>query len=237
MPKWLRRASPGKEYAIRARTSNIYPWQKQGWVLGFLQLALLTNKIGMFLSDVDIKKELRTGRIILKPFDEKNLQPVSYDIRLGNKFIVNDESSTRIIDPANKIFAKTRELQVRDGDEFILHPRISVLGTTKEFFGSNDFLIQIGGKSGLSRIGLMIHNTAGIINPGHFLNVTLELSNQNNVPIILRPGMPIAQITFSMLSSPPTQSYKEVGRFAKDNWNHFIPEKTNRTAKKKLARM
>ncbi|MBI5644499.1 dCTP deaminase [Candidatus Kaiserbacteria bacterium] len=190
----------------------------------------------MFLSDVDIRKEVKHGRIVLKPFDEAQLQPVSYDIRLGNKFILNDESATKMIDPVNKIYAKTREVTIRDGEEFILHPGISVLGTSKEYFGSNDFLIQIGGKSSLARVGLMIHNTAGIINPGHFLSVTLELSNQNNVPIIIRPGMPIAQITFSMLSSPPAQQYKEVGRFAKDNWKHFAQEKTNGRAKKRLTR-
>ncbi len=190
----------------------------------------------MFLSDVDIKKEIRNGRIILKPFDEARLQPVSYDISLGNKFILNDESQTRIIDPAQKIFAKTRETIVRDGGEFILHPGISVLSVSKEYFGSEHFLIQLGGKSSLARIGLTIHNTAGIINPGHFLSVTLELSNQNNVPIVIRPGMPIAQIMFSMLSSPPAQSYKDVGRFAKDNWNHNAKERNSARAKKRLAR-
>ena len=190
----------------------------------------------MFLSDVDIKKEIRNGRITLKPFDHADLQPVSYDIHLGNKFIINVESSTHLIDPAKKIFAKTREITVKDGGEFILHPGISVLGASKEYFGSDHFLIQIGGKSSLARLGLMIHNTAGIINPGHFLCVTLELSNQNNVPIIIRPGMAIAQITFSMLSSPPAQSYEQVGRFAKDNWKHFASAKNNKKAKKKLAR-
>lgn len=191
----------------------------------------------MFLSDVDIKKEIRTGRIVLKPFSEKQLQPVSYDVCLGNKFIVNEESATRLIDPMKKIFAKTRSITVKDGEEFVLHPGIAVLAVSKEFFGSDHFLIQIGGKSSLARIGLMVHNTAGIINPGHFLNVTLELSNQNNVPIILRPGMSIAQIMFSMLSSPPSQSYKEVGRFVKDNWNHFSSEVKNKAAKKRLSRM
>jgi dCTP deaminase len=190
----------------------------------------------MFLSDVDIKKEIRTGRIVLKPFDEEHLQPVSYDISLGNKFILNEESQTHIIDPAKKIFAKTREVTVKDGEEFVLHPGISILSVSKEFFGSDHFLIQLGGKSSLARIGLMIHNTAGIINPGHFLCVTLELSNQNNVPIVIRPGMPIAQIMFSMLSSPPAQSYKEVGRFAKNNWKHHAPEKKSASAKRRLAR-
>ncbi len=183
----------------------------------------------MYLSDIDIERAVEDGQIILKPFDPKRLQPASYDIRLGNKFIVNDESATHFIDPVKKVYAKTREMSVKDGMEFILHPGISVLGTSKEFFGSDHFLIQIGGKSSLARIGLMIHNTAGIINPGHFLNITLELTNQNNVPIILRPGMDIAQLTFSKLSSPPKQSYKKIGRFAKNNWNNFAGEKKRRT--------
>lgn len=187
----------------------------------------------MFLSDLDIKKAVKAGTITVKPFDEKRLQPASYDIRLGNKFIVNEESSTHVIDPVKKIYAKTREIVVKDGAEFILHPGISILGTSKEFFGSDDYLVQIGGKSSLARIGLMVHNTAGIINPGHFLNITLELSNQNNVPIILRPGMEIAQITFSMMSSPPARNYKKTGRFAKDNWKHFVPAK--KTSKPKRA--
>jgi dCTP deaminase len=176
----------------------------------------------MFLSDKDIKKALQKGEITLEPFSEAQLQPVSYDIRLGNKFIDNDESSTHFVDPVRKIYAKTREREVPDGEEFVLHPGISVLGISKEYFGSDHYLVQIGGKSSLARIGLMVHNTAGIINPGHFLNVTFEMTNQSNVPIILRPGMEIAQITFSMISSPPERNYKTVGRFAKDNWNHFI---------------
>jgi dCTP deaminase len=188
----------------------------------------------MFLSDVDIKKAVKKGEITVEPFSEAQLQPVSYDIKLGNKFITNDESSTHFVDPARKVYAKTREMAVKDGEEFVLHPGISVLGTSKEYFGSDVYLIQIGGKSSLARVGLMVHNTAGIINPGHFLHVTFEMTNQSNVPIILRPGMEIAQITFSMISSPPERNYKNVGRFAKDNWNHFIAAKKNgRKAAKK----
>ncbi|HEY4522487.1 MAG TPA: dCTP deaminase [Candidatus Paceibacterota bacterium] len=186
----------------------------------------------MFLSDTDIKKAIKAREITLKPFRVSRLQPASYDISLGNKFIENDASSTHFVDPARKIYAKTIEKTVKDGDEFILHPGVSVLGLSKEFFGTDHFLIQVGGKSSLARIGLMIHNTAGIINPGHFLNITFEITNQSNIPIILRPGMEIAQITFSKLSSPPERNYKKVGRFAKDNWKHFVSAKKKRVAKK-----
>ncbi|HEY4513848.1 MAG TPA: dCTP deaminase [Candidatus Paceibacterota bacterium] len=181
----------------------------------------------MYLSDTDIKKAVKEKGIVIEPFDPARLQPASYDIALGNKFIENVESATHLIDPVKKIYAKTRETTVDDGAEYILHPGISVLGVSKEYFGSDRYLIQISGKSSLARVGLMIHNTAGIINPGHFLNVTLELTNQNNVPIIIRPGMEIAQLTFSILSSPPSHTYAKNGRYAKDNWQHFIPAKTS----------
>jgi len=187
----------------------------------------------MFLSDIDIEKAIKEGEITLKPYVASRLQPASYDITLGNKFVENDASSTHFVDPARKIYAKTTERVVDDGEEFILHPGISVLGLSKEFFGSEHYLVQVGGKSSLARVGLMIHNTAGIINPGHFLNITFEITNQSNIPIILRPGMEIAQITFSKLSSPTKRSYEQLGRYATDNWNHFTPKAK---AAKKVAR-
>jgi len=175
----------------------------------------------MFLSDVDILAAVKNKEITLEPFAEERLQPASYDILLGNKFVVNDEHATQFIDPVNKIYAKTREIEVADGDEFILHPGVSVLAISKEYFGSEQYLVQVGGKSSLARVGLMIHNTAGLINPGHYLHITFELCNLNNVPIILRPGMEIAQLTFSKLTSPPSNAYKNEAR-SKDNWqNNF----------------
>ncbi len=190
----------------------------------------------MFLSDVDIAKGVKNGEITLTPFDEARLGPASYDILLGNTFLLNDEYTAAIIDPVKKIYAQTREVRVKDGDEFILRPGISVLGSSKDFFGSDALLIQLSGKSSLARVGLMIHNTAGIVNPGHFLNITLEITNQNNIPIVLRPGMKIAQITFSTLSSLPKQNYRKTGRFAKDNWKHFVSEKAVPKKQKKIIR-
>ncbi|MCA9363546.1 dCTP deaminase [Candidatus Kaiserbacteria bacterium] len=172
----------------------------------------------MFLSDGDILKGVEQGDIILEPFDEKRLQPASYDILLGNKFVVNDEYQTHFIDPSKRVYAKTNEIEVADGEEFVLHPGVSVLAISKEFFGSNHYLVQVGGKSSLARVGLMIHNTAGLINPGHFLHITFELCNLNNVPIVLRPGMEIAQLTFSKLTNPPRGMYENLAR-EKDNWN------------------
>lgn len=179
----------------------------------------------MFLSDADIEKAVKAKKIRIDNFEISRLNPASYDILLGNKFIVNKEFKSKIIDPVNKIYPETEEIEIADNGEFILHPGHSVLGISNDFFGSDEFLIQLGGKSSLARVGLMIHNTAGVINPGHYLNIVLELTNQNTLPIILRPKMPIGQLVFSKLSSKPKRDYKKVGNFAKNNWENFIKEK------------
>lgn len=186
----------------------------------------------MFLSDQDIKIAITSGDITVKPFDIKKLQPASYDIRLGNIFIVNDPHTTSYIDPVKGIFPNTRKIEIKDGGTFILHPGVSILGYSKEFFGSDDYLIEVNGKSSLARIGLLVHNSAGLVNPGHFLNIALELCNLNNVPIILRPGMDIAQLTFSPLSSRTKQNYKERGRYHLDNIVGYVPPKSKAKEKK-----
>lgn len=190
----------------------------------------------MFLSDKDILAEVKAGKITLDPFDEKRLQPATYDIRLGNTFIVNDAHSTKAIDPGKGVYPQTQTIEVRDGEEFILHPGISILGYSKEKFGSDNYLIEVNGKSSLARIGLIVHNSASIVNPGHYLNIALELCNLNNVPIVLRPGMEIAQLTFSTLSSHTKKSYKQTGRYHNNNIVGYVPPKTGPLARKKVTR-
>jgi dCTP deaminase len=179
----------------------------------------------MFLSDTDIKKAVKEGSITIKDFDPKRLGPASYDVILDNDFIVTDVYNTLLIDPVKKIFPKTKEHHVKEGEPFSLYPGETVLGRVRDFVGSDQFLIQISGKSSLARIGLVVHNTAGLINPGHFLNITLELSNINRMPIILRPGMQIAQLVFSRLTAPVEHDYRSTGRYSANNWKNFQPPK------------
>ena len=162
----------------------------------------------MFLSDVDITKAVKRGDITLSPFDKSRLQPASYDILLGHKFILTDAHSTDSIDPVKKKYAQISEVVLKKGETFVLHPGVSILALSVDYFGSRKYLIQLHGKSSLARIGLMVHNTAGLINPGHFLQVTFELCNLNKVPIVLTPGMAIGQLTFSQISSDPGIEYK-----------------------------
>lgn len=186
----------------------------------------------MYLSDHDIRQAVADGILTIRDFDPKRLSPASYDVILDNDFIVTDVYNTLVIDPEKKIYPKTKEHHVAEGEVFYLYPGETVLGKVRDFVGSSELLIQISGKSSLARVGLVVHNTAGLVNPGHFLNITLELSNINRMPIILRPGMQIAQLVFSRLTSSVDHDYEKVGRFHKNNWENFKAPK-KRTSKTK----
>lgn len=179
----------------------------------------------MYLSDKDIKAALQQGEIEIRNFDASRLGPASYDILLGNSFQIVDDHSSAYVDPEKKIFPDVQEVILNDGEEFVLHPGQTVLGTSKDYFGSRSMLVHLSGKSSLARVGLVVHNTAGIVNPGHFLHITFELFNAGKVPIVLRPGMEIAQILFSQLSSVPEQGYDNSHRFSDDNWDNFATKK------------
>lgn len=185
----------------------------------------------MFLSDVDIKKGIESGAIIVKPFIEDQLQVASYDVTLGNEFEVVDRHHIEASDPARQIYPVTRKLMIPDDGEFVLHPGENVLAKQREFIGvDNEHLILLSGKSSLARIGLVVHNTAMLFNPGHHFYPTFELVNASNIPIILRPGMLIAQLLFARLSSPTSKEYmgeNGVGRFDAENSNHFAEPKNN----------
>ncbi|MBP6881644.1 MAG: dCTP deaminase [Candidatus Pacebacteria bacterium] len=182
----------------------------------------------MFLSDQDIRKAIVSGAIIIEPFSEKQLQLASYDVTLGNEFEVVDRHEIGASDPVNKIYPKTHKITIEDGDMFVLHPGENVLGKQKEFIGVDlEHLILLSGKSSLARIGLVVHNTAMLFNPGHKFYPTFELVNSSNIPIILRPGMAVAQLIFAQLTSPATKSYEDVGRYDSKNSDHFTGPKKN----------
>lgn len=195
----------------------------------------------MFLSHIDIKKAVESGDIVLSNFDEKRLQPASYDILLGNKFMLTESHGTGVIDPVKYKFAHTKDIELKKGETFVLHPGVSILGLSVDYFGSYKYVIQLHGKSSLARIGLMVHNTAGLINPGDFLRITFELCNLNEVPIVLTPGMAIAQLTFSQMLTEPNKKYIAKNKYVNGNWeasdtlkkNKYKTKKSKRTRNKK----
>lgn len=165
----------------------------------------------MILSDAAILEELKKGNLIIEPFDEKYLQPSSYDIMIAPQFRVFRDHELSLIDVRKEQDA-TRLIDVGKNGEFIIHPRQFVLGSTVEHFSFPDYLAgKLEGRSSLGRLGLIIHATSGYIDPGFSGQLTFEISNISTVPIKLYGGMRIAQICFFKMYSKVLRPYGEAG--------------------------
>ena len=162
----------------------------------------------MILSDRTIREELAAGRIGIDPLDESCIQPSSVDLRLDRLFRVFLNHTMPVIDVRKDLSDLTREVEIDEGDAFILHPGEFVLGSSFEQISLPDDLVaRIEGKSSLGRLGLLIHSTAGFIDAGFSGHITLELSNVANLPITLYPGMKIGQVSFLRMTTPADVPY------------------------------
>jgi len=166
------------------------------------------------LSDATISRALAEGRIEIDPYDEALLQPSSVDVRVDRFFRVFHNNRYPFIDVKVEQEELTELVEVDGENPFVLHPGEFVLGSTLERVRlSNDLVARLEGKSSLGRLGLLIHSTAGFIDPGWDGHVTLELSNVANLPITIYPGMKIGQISFMQMTEPATTPYgaSEIG--------------------------
>ncbi|HEX5397410.1 MAG TPA: dCTP deaminase [Candidatus Limnocylindria bacterium] len=162
----------------------------------------------MILSDRDIREQIGSGRIEIEPFTPDAVQPSSVDLHLDSRFRVFRNNRYTFIDVRQEQPELTELLEISGDEPFVLHPGEFVLGSTLERVALPDDLVaRLEGKSSLGRLGLLIHSTAGYVDPGWDGNLTLELSNVANLPIALYQGMKIGQISFQKLSSPVEVAY------------------------------
>lgn len=163
----------------------------------------------MVLSDRTIREELAAGRLVIEPFDDALVQPSSVDVRVSGEFRVFNNSRQPYIDVRRPSEDLTELVEVRGDTPFILHPGEFVLGSTLERVAvPNDLVARLEGKSSLGRLGLLIHSTAGYIDPGWDGHITLELSNVSRLPITIYLGMRIGQLSFLKLTTPVDTPYQ-----------------------------
>ena len=166
----------------------------------------------MILSDTDILARLREGDLVIDPLDDvdQQVQPASVDLRLGSEFVEFQRTNISCIHPTHEeeVGEYISETVVAEGDEFILHPGDFVLGTTKERVEMPvDLVANVEGRSSLGRLAVVVHATAGFVDPGYRGQVTLELSNLGTAPVALTPGMRVSQLVFTELTSPAERPY------------------------------
>jgi dCTP deaminase len=176
----------------------------------------------MILSDVDLRARLARGDLRIEPLGDEALQiqPASIDLRLSDAFIVQQPAQVACLDPRDPetIVRATRELRVPEGEGFVLHPGQFALGSTLETVTiPNDLVARVDGRSSIGRLAVVVHATAGFIDPGFSGQITLELANLGAIPVRLYPEMRIAQIVLYPLTSPASRPY---GQERGSNYQH-----------------
>ena len=162
----------------------------------------------MVLSDRTIKADIAAGRIVIDPYDEALVQPSSIDVRVDRLFRVFHNARRPFIDVREPMDDLTELVETEGDNPVILHPGEFVLGQTLErIVLPDDTVARLEGKSSLGRLGLLIHSTAGFVDPCWEGNLTLELSNVANLPITIYYGMPIGQLSFMRMDRPVDNPY------------------------------
>ncbi|UFX82979.1 dCTP deaminase [Candidatus Absconditicoccus praedator] len=166
----------------------------------------------MILSDKDIKNRIQENNLefISEKYDIfQQIGPASLDFRLGYDFKFYDKTCVDVIDPRKSLDEKNIKIvSLEEGEDLIVHPGQFILGTTFETIGlPDDIVARCEGRSSLGRLGLIIHSTAGFVDPGFKGKITLEITNINEIPIKLHPGMRVGQFAFHLLSSKCVENY------------------------------
>ncbi|HWH08430.1 MAG TPA: dCTP deaminase [Candidatus Thermoplasmatota archaeon] len=173
----------------------------------------------MILSDRDIRERLARGDLVVDPLDDPDVQvqPASVDLRLGSEFLAFRNPHIPYLDTrGGSVEAYTERIVIPEGGMFILHPGEFVLGTTLERVRIPDDLVaKVEGRSSLGRLAVVVHATAGFVDPGFEGHITLELSNLGRVPVALHPGMRVSQIALHQMASPAERPYGHPTRNSK----------------------
>lgn len=163
------------------------------------------------LSDRDIKKYIESGDLQISNLADTQIGASSVDLTLDKKFLIFKHSDVTHINPEAYDKEKIMSSVIKENESFIIHPGEFVLGTTKEYVKIPDFLVgRLDGRSSLGRLGIVVHSTAGSVHPGFEGQLTLEIANISNLPVELRPGLKICQISFMTLTSPAINPYNKV---------------------------
>ena len=166
----------------------------------------------MILSDRDLRQRLADGSIGIEPLDQPELQiqPASIDLRLDTTFVVYRLPQVACIDPRDphSVEETTERVVTTPETGFVLQAGAFALGSTYERVRvPADLVARVEGRSSIGRLAVVVHATAGFIDPGFEGQITLELANLGRVPVRLYPGMRISQIVFHTMTSPAERPY------------------------------
>jgi dCTP deaminase len=166
----------------------------------------------VILSDRSIKEQIASGRLVIEPFDPGLVQPSSVDLRLDRTFLVFRNTRKAYLDVREPVDDLMERIELEDEEPLVLHPTEFILGSTVERVTiPADLVGRLEGRSSVGRLGVVIHSTAGYLDPGFSGQITLEIANLANIPVRLYPGMRIAQVSFSQMTTAAETPYGQRG--------------------------
>lgn len=173
----------------------------------------------MICSNSDIKRRIESGNLVIDPYVEEHVEPASIDLRLGDHFVryTDYHEGDGVLDLKDGFDALDgREDDWGTYDSYVIHPDDFVLATTEEYVEiPNDLLGKVDGRSSIGRLGVEVHRTAGIIDPGYEGEITLEITNAAPFPIRVHAGQRVCQMLLMELTEPATVEYGD------DNGNQY----------------
>jgi dCTP deaminase len=169
----------------------------------------------MILSDTDIRKMLREGTLKISPLQDEQIGPASIDLTLSDEwYFFKDEYSRKIVDLGETGYGEVFEL--KKGKDIVLKPLEMCLGKTVEKITlPADVMGHLEGRSRFARMGIIIHTTSALVQPGSDNRQILEIVNLSPFPVKLHSGMRISQVVFESLKSSTSRPYAKFGEIAK----------------------
>lgn len=165
----------------------------------------------MKLSDRHIKECLQNGQICINPAPDLATQmgSISIDLRLDDTFSVFDSNNHSFIDPLHNPENYLKLVKVSPGNSFTLQSKAFAIASTIEWLElADDIVAELHGRSSIARLGIIVHGTSSLFDPGWSGKVVLELHNVGPMPIKLYPGMRICALTFERVSSKVDVPYR-----------------------------
>lgn len=157
----------------------------------------------MILSEVGIANYLDIGKIVVLPkFDRSDIRPTGIRLHLAEDILVPPPGQTADLGGGSDLKFDAVKIGAAG---YHLRPGQFILAATHESFQvSRDVVCSIEGRSTCARVGLIVHCTSSTIDGNYEApaKVTLEMANLGPFDIILRPGVPIALLTFIKLTEP-----------------------------------
>jgi len=181
------------------------------------------------LSDNDIKRVIKEGKLKIEPFSEDQLKPAAISLHLGFNFLKPISSVT--IDPLSDIPEDIyQRISLEENENYVLKPNEFILGETLEKVGiSRNLGFLVEGTSTMARLGIEVVQTAMIVDTGVGFprprKITLEIKNNGPNPVVLHPKMRIAKALVFRLNTPSSYAYDDKRKY-KEQMGVGIPKAT-----------